>query len=85
MNKALTGWESFDPHESGFKQMYELYTYLEEKIDHEIVVVDAADLLMDPEGTMKGKKSPWFLLLCTLPFFSLSFDRVFLALSQNWS
>jgi len=54
VNKALTGWETFDPHESGFKQMYELYTYLEKRVDYEIVVVDAGDLLMDPEGTMKA-------------------------------
>ena len=55
VNKALTGWETFDPQESGFKQMYDLYNYLEKRVDYEIVVVDAADLLMDPEGTMKGK------------------------------
>ena len=58
VNKALTGWESFDPHEAGFSQLQNLYDFVKENLldgQREPVVVDSDDLLRDPESTMKGK------------------------------
>lgn len=55
VNKQLTGWDHFDGHESGFKQLFDLYTFVKENIDEDPVVIDAFDLLTNPEGTWKGK------------------------------
>ena len=60
VNKALTGWESFDPHEAGFSQLQDLYNFVKENLigdddeSQQLVVVDSDDLLRDPESTMKG-------------------------------
>ena len=56
VNKTLTGWESFDPHEAGFKQLQDLFDFVKENFDERPVVVDADDLMADPESTMKGIK-----------------------------
>ncbi|XP_065053349.1 uncharacterized protein LOC135682402 [Rhopilema esculentum] len=53
VNKQLTGWDYFDPKESGFRQMYELYMFVVKHIDKCPVIVDADDLLNDPEGIMQ--------------------------------
>ena len=54
VNKQLTGWEYFDPKESGFKQMFELYRFIVTTKDTNPVIVDADDLLEDPEGIMRA-------------------------------
>ena len=54
VNKSLTGWESFDPHEAGFSQLQDLYDFVKENLDENPVIVDADDLLRDPEPTVRG-------------------------------
>ena len=54
VNKQLTGWDNFDPDECGFKQLFQLYQFLVANIDENPVVVDAGDLLEDPEGIMRA-------------------------------
>ena len=53
INKDLTGWDGFDPDEAGFSQLQKLYDFVKENLDENPVVVDADDLLRDPESTMK--------------------------------
>ncbi|KAK3739258.1 hypothetical protein QZH41_000259, partial [Actinostola sp. cb2023] len=48
-----TGWDSFDPEEAGVRQLYEFYTFVTEHLDPNPVVIDADDLLDDPDGMMK--------------------------------
>ena len=48
----LTGWDYFDPVEAGFRQMYELYEFLQKHLLRGSVVVDADDLLEFPNETM---------------------------------
>ena len=43
VNKQLTGWDYFDPKESGFSQMYELYMFFVKHIDNCPFIVDADD------------------------------------------
>ena len=47
-------WVGFDPKEAGFREMHNLYTFVQEKLGYAPVVVDADDLLADPEGMMKA-------------------------------
>ncbi|XP_066933233.1 uncharacterized protein [Clytia hemisphaerica] len=54
VNKTLTGWECFDPHEAGFEQLQDLFDFVKENFDKQPVVVDADDLMTDPESTMKA-------------------------------
>ena len=54
INKQLTGWDYFDPNEAGFKQMYDLYNFLNARLERNLIVIDAGDLLVNPEETMKG-------------------------------
>ena len=54
INKQLTGWDYFDPEEGGFKQLLELYWFIVANIDENPIVVDADDLLEDPEGIMRA-------------------------------
>lgn len=54
VNKQLTGWEYFDPQESGFQQMCQLYRFIATNKDNNPVIVDADDLLEDPEGIMRA-------------------------------
>ncbi|KAK3697915.1 hypothetical protein QZH41_003259 [Actinostola sp. cb2023] len=53
-NPKLTGWDYFDPEEAGFRQMYDLYKFVSERVDASPVVVDADDLLDNPDETMKS-------------------------------
>lgn len=55
INKNLTGWDYFDPLEAGFKQIYDLYHFVVQHFNTEPVVIDADDLLNNPEGTLTGK------------------------------
>ena len=43
----------FDLEEAGFRQMFELYTFIEENVHPNPVVVDADDLLASPDETMR--------------------------------
>ena len=54
VDKELTGWEAFDPVEAGFKQMYELYETTRSRSGKVPVIVDADDLLDDPESIMRA-------------------------------
>ena len=55
MNTQLTGWDYFDPEEdAGFKELLELYSFIVANKDDNPVVVDADDLLEDPEGIMRA-------------------------------
>jgi len=54
VNKQLTGWDYFDPKESGFQDMYDLYHYLVKELGETPVVVDADDLLENPEEILQA-------------------------------
>ena len=54
MNKSLTGWDHFDPVEAGFRQMYELYKFITSELDQTPIVIDADDLLDNPEDVMRA-------------------------------
>ena len=51
-NPKLSGWDYFDPVEAGFRQLYELYEFLQKHQLRGSVVVDADDLLEFPNETM---------------------------------
>ena len=54
VNAKLTGWDYFDPVEAGFKQMFEFFQFVRSHLDPSPVVVDADDLLDNPEGIMQS-------------------------------
>jgi len=54
INKVQPGWDYFDPDEGGFKELLELYRFIAAKKDKNPIVVDADDLLEDPEGIMRA-------------------------------
>ena len=53
-NPKLTGWDYFDPAEAGFRQMLELYEFVDRNIHGNPVVVDADDLLDYPNGILQS-------------------------------
>lgn len=53
-NPKLTGWDYFDPAEAGFRQMVELYEFVERNIHRNPIVVDADDLLDYPNEILKS-------------------------------
>ena len=53
-NELSNSYGDFDPKEAGFQQLYDLYDYVKNKMGYSPVVVDADDLLADPEGMMKA-------------------------------
>ena len=44
----------FDPNEAGFQELYDLYDYVKNKMGYSPVVVDADDLLNDPDRMMNA-------------------------------
>ena len=50
----LTTWDFFDPVEGGFKPMFEFFQFVRSHLDPSPVVVDADDLLDNPEGIMQS-------------------------------
>ena len=52
--KLSNSYGDFDPKEAGFQQLYYLYSYVKSKMGYSPVIVDADDLLDDPEGMMKA-------------------------------
>jgi len=54
INKSLTGWDHFDPIEAGFRQMYELYKFVIAELDPNPLIIDADDLLENPEDIMRS-------------------------------
>ena len=48
------GWVQFDPKEVGYRELYEMYEFVKEKLDPKPVVVDADDLLESPKQIMKA-------------------------------
>lgn len=63
VNTQLTGWDFFDPVEAGFKQMYDLYQFIVNRLDQQPVIIDADDLLANPAGTMEA-----YCKVTNLPF-----------------
>ena len=53
-NPELTGWDYFDPEETGFKPLLELYEFIERHVHKNPVVVDADDLLRFPNEIMQS-------------------------------
>ena len=53
-NPELAGWDYFDPAETGFKQLLELYEFIERHVHKNPVVVDADDLLRFPNEIMQS-------------------------------
>jgi len=49
-----TRWNHFEPHEVGFRQLREFYDFVVDNLDSSPVVVDASDLLDQPDETMKS-------------------------------
>ena len=60
INKQLTGWDYFDHEETGFRQLYELYHYVQKTFNVNPVVIDADDLLENPKETMEGNNFLYF-------------------------
>ena len=54
ISKVQSGWDHFDPDECGFKELFELYKFIVAKKDKNPIVVEADDLLEDPEGIMRA-------------------------------
>lgn len=53
-NPELAGWDYFDPAEAGFRQLLELYEFVDRHVHKNPVVVDAADLLKFPNDIMQS-------------------------------
>ncbi|XP_074633925.1 uncharacterized protein LOC141892513 [Acropora palmata] len=53
-NPKLTGWNCFYPAEAGFRQMAELYEFVERNIHKDPIVIDADDLLDYPNQILKS-------------------------------
>ena len=53
-NPEILDWDYFDPSEAGFKELYEMYEFVKEKLDPNPVVIDADDLLSSPKEMMKA-------------------------------
>ena len=53
-NPKLTGWDSFDPVQAGFKQMYEFFQFVRSHLDPSPVVVDSDDLVDNPQGILQS-------------------------------
>ena len=53
-NELSNSYGHFDPKEAGFQELYDLYGYVKNKMGYSPVVVDADDLLNDPDGMMKA-------------------------------
>lgn len=53
-NPKLTGWDYFNPAEAGFRQMVELYKFVDRHIHRDPIVVDADDLLDYPNEILKS-------------------------------
>uniref|UniRef100_A0A1I8GSR1 Sulfotransfer_1 domain-containing protein n=2 Tax=Macrostomum lignano TaxID=282301 RepID=A0A1I8GSR1_9PLAT len=54
INTQLTGWDSFDEHEIGFKELWSLYELIQTIEDEPPIVIDADDLLQQPEDYFKA-------------------------------
>jgi len=54
INKQLTGWDYFKPEDAGFKELLDMYRFIVANKEENPVVVDAGDLLEDPEGIMRA-------------------------------
>ena len=53
--KSCSSKWNYDPNEAGFKQLFDVYLYVQKNLgDLNPVVVDASDLLMNPEGMLKA-------------------------------
>ncbi|XP_013390865.1 branched-chain-amino-acid aminotransferase-like protein 2 [Lingula anatina] len=54
IKKELTGWDSFDPSEAGFVELFKLYQLAVNELGQEPIIVDADDLIQHPEGILKA-------------------------------
>lgn len=53
-NPELAGWDYFDPAEAGFRQLLELYEFVDRHVHKNPEVIDAADLLKFPNDIMQS-------------------------------
>ena len=53
-NPKITGWDYFDPAYVGFKELFEFFQFVRSHLDPSPVVVDADDLIDNPEGVMQS-------------------------------
>lgn len=53
INSKKTSWDYFDPQEAGFRELLDLYELVVKELDQSPIVVDADDLLENPEAMMK--------------------------------
>lgn len=53
-NPQLAGWDYFEPAETGFRQLFELYQFIDRHVHKNPVVVDAEDLLRFPNEIMQS-------------------------------
>ena len=51
---VTSGCVCFDPTETGYRQLYEMYEFVKDKLDSNPVVIDADDLLESPKQIMKA-------------------------------
>lgn len=53
LNKDLTGWDHFEANEVGFKELYQMFRLVTEQVGQEPIIIDADDLLKQPETTFR--------------------------------
>ena len=53
-NSDATGWTYFDPKEVGFFELRDLYSFVQQHLHISPVVIDADDLLANPDAMMKA-------------------------------
>jgi hypothetical protein len=53
LSKKVTGWTFFDPNEAGYKELWQLYCTIKEKIDPNPLVIIDEELVAKPEEVMK--------------------------------
>ncbi|XP_074640879.1 uncharacterized protein LOC141898717 [Tubulanus polymorphus] len=53
LDSTLTGWTYFDPSEVGFEELCQMYDLVKDKLGQEPMVIDADDLVTDPEPILR--------------------------------
>jgi len=54
IDNEKTKWTYFDPKEAGFKQLHDIFTYVRDKLKQKPIVIDAGDLIANPEGILRS-------------------------------
>jgi hypothetical protein len=63
IDNEQTKWTYFDPKEAGFVQLHQIFLYVRDMLGQKPVIVDAADLIADPEGMLRS-----YCLAVDIPF-----------------